>query len=172
MVNLRLLALLFVLALVSFEFVPATIAQEQPKPKTTTFIVVRHADRDGKKDALTAEGHARAGQLKEIASLLRVKHIYSTDWVRTKSTAKPSATKLGLKINLYKRLDEKSLESLKAKYAGEVVMIVGHSNTVGPIATRLGFQGDASVGDDDFDDLFVVRTQEKTSRGLRLKYGD
>lgn len=158
-------------SLVLFSCLAADLCVAQEAPKTTTWIVVRHADREGQKDLLNEAGKTRANQLKEIAALLRVSHIYSTDTVRTKTTVKPTADKLGLKVAVYKKHDQETLDKLKAKHIGEVVLIVGHSNTVGPIANRLGGQGDFSVGHDDYDDMFVLTTDEKSVRALRLKYG-
>ena len=139
---------------------------------TTTWIVVRHADREGSKDALSEAGKIRAAKLVEIASLLRVTEVYSTDWVRTKTTAQPTADKLELEVQTYKKHDEKTLAALKQKHAGGVILMVGHSNTIGHIVNGLGGKGDFSVGHDDYDDLFIVTTDDKTTRALRLKFGD
>ncbi|MFK7769854.1 MAG: histidine phosphatase family protein [Mariniblastus sp.] len=147
-------------------------AQEAPNPKSTTWIVVRHADREGRKDELNEAGKIRAAKLVEIATLLRVTEIYSTDWVRTKTTAQPTAEKLKLEVQIYKKHDAEALNALKVKHAGAVVMIVGHSNTVGPIVNGLGGKGDFAVGHDDYDDLFIVTTDEKSTRAVRLKFGD
>lgn len=164
-------ALLISMLFVSL-FSLASSAGAQEAPKATTWIVVRHADREGTKDELNDAGKERAKQLREIASVLRVKHIYSTKFVRTQSTAQPAADKLGLKVTIYDKHDQQTLDKLKEKHKGEVVLIVGHSNTVGPIATRLGGKGDFSVGHDDYDNLFVLTTDAESVQALRLKYGN
>ncbi len=146
-------------------------AQEQPKQKPTTFVVVRHADRDGSKDALTSTGKERAKRLSELARMLRVSAVYSTDYQRTKKTAEPTVQSLKLKLNTYAQLNQKWFNDLKSKHRGKVVLIVGHSNTVGKIATGLGGKVDQKIGHHDFDDLFIVMVSEKTVRAVRLKYG-
>ena len=161
------------LLVICFVVVAAPLAAQEapPKSETTTWLVVRHADRDGGNDELTEQGKKRAKKLKKIAKSFRVNAIYSTNTNRTKSTAKPTASKLGLEINDYGRFNSEWFDQMKAKHNGDVILIVGHSNTVGPLVNGLGGEGDFSVEENEFDSLFVVTSDSKTTVALRLKFG-
>jgi hypothetical protein len=45
--------------------------------------------------------------------------------------------------------------------AGGNALVVGHSNTVGPILEALGVSEKITLGDSDYDNLFVVVPGEK-----------
>ena len=138
---------------------------------STTWYVVRHADRDGSNDALTPEGVERSQHLADLMEILRVTHIYSTDTKRTRNTASPTASKLSLPVVVYGDLDRDWFAGLKKKHVGDVVLIVGHSNTADRIVEGLGGQGDFSLDDDEYDSLFVVSTRGPESRSMRIRFG-
>ena len=51
------------------------------------------------------------------------------------------------------------------------MLIVGHSNTVPDLLKRLGVTTEVTIGDDDFDNLFVVvRAASGEPTLIRLKY--
>jgi hypothetical protein len=53
-----------------------------------------------------------------------------------------------------------------------VVLVVGHSNTLPIILTKLGWTGTLDLQDRDYDDVFVVTPRgEREPAVLRLKYG-
>ncbi len=147
---------------------PALFGQEL---QTTTFYIVRHADRDGVNDALTEAGKKRAEELAALMKILRVNAIYSTDTQRTQSTAKPTADALGLSIDSYDELSSTWFDDLKSNHQGKVVLIVGHSNTSGMIANGLGGEGDFTLGEDEYDNLFIVNVSENGTHAMRIRYG-
>ena len=49
----------------------------------------------------------------------------------------------------------------KVKASNGNVLVVGHSNTVGEVVSRLGVTDAVKVGDTDYDNLFVVVRGEK-----------
>jgi hypothetical protein len=52
------------------------------------------------------------------------------------------------------------------------VLVVGHSNTLPIILTRLGWTGTLELQDRDYDDVFIVTPRgEGEPAVLRLKYG-
>ena len=144
----------------------------QQADEATTWYVVRHADRDGSQDALTQAGVKRSERLADLMGVLRVTDIYSTDTRRTRETAQPTATRLSLPVNLYGELSKSWFEALKKKHTGDVVLLVGHSNTVDRLVEGLGGKGDFSVEDDEYDSLFVVSTEGRSARALRVHFGD
>ena len=143
----------------------------QQVDEATTWYVVRHADRDGSQDALTQAGVKRSERLADVMDVLGVTDIYSTDTWRTRETAQPTATRLSLPVNLYGELSESWFEALKKKHAGDVVLLVGHSNTVDRLVAGLGGKGDFSVADDEYDSLFIVSTEGRSARALRVHFG-
>ena len=140
--------------------------------QSTTWLIVRHADRPGEEDAITPAGEQRAEQLAQLAKTLGVQAVYSTGFQRTRRTAEPTAKALKLDISTYATLNDDWYKELKSRHVGQVVLIVGHSNTAGKIANGLGVQGNFSIADDDFDDLFIVTTTDSQSTAVRLKYGE
>ena len=143
----------------------------QQKQQVTTWYVVRHADRDGEKDLLTKAGQQRAETLKELMKTLRVNVVYSTDTKRTRDTAAPTAKALRLSVTTYGTLSKDWFEKIKKGHRGDVVLIVAHSNTAGKIVQGLGGKGDFSIGEHEYDSLFVVTIDKQGSKALRLKFG-
>jgi broad specificity phosphatase PhoE len=124
-------------------------------------VVVRHAENKG--DALTEAGAARARRLAAVLANAGVGAIYATDTKRTIGTATPLAEARGLKVQLYDVGDsERGVDArpfaamLKAAHPGDVVLVVGHSNTVPEILTALGCTEEVAIAPREHDDLFVV----------------
>ncbi|MEM7474727.1 MAG: phosphoglycerate mutase family protein [Planctomycetota bacterium] len=147
-------------------------AQSVASEESTTFLVVRHAERDGDLDKLTKTGLQRAKILASLGSGLKVQAIYSTDTKRTKGTAEMLAKSIDSDIELYRRPTSEWLTSLKKKHAGQVVLIVGHSNTTGVIAGMLANEKPFKIEHDEYDALFVVQISGASSQCLRLQYGN
>lgn len=149
--------------------------------------VVRHAEKEGGIDMatmkpttdppLSLEGNQRALKLKEILSNKNVKHIFSTNTLRTVSTAKPlKELYLGMPTQLYSSKPdslEAFIQKIKSIRKGNV-LIVGHSNTVDDIVNKLAGKtvvpGD--LKDTEYDNLFILK-RKKRSYGFRNeKYGN
>ena len=123
-----------------------------------TLYLVRHAEKQankGKDPDLTEAGNYRSEQLAKWLRDKGIRKIWSSDYQRTRNTAGPLVSKLGLKLSLYDPRDLPALanELLENR---ENVLIVGHSNTT-PDLTRLLCQCDISDMDEsEYDHLFVV----------------
>ena len=128
-------------------------------------IVVRHAERaDGgamsaakqTDPLLSSEGEARAKRLAAMLADSGITAIYTTEYKRTQDTAKPIAERLGLKVQTQKGQDSAGLVALlKARHAKDVVLLVGHSNTVPEIIKALG--GPAfKIPDDEYDTIYFL----------------
>lgn len=97
------------------------------------YYFIRHAEKDrnnpsDKNPHLTDEGLNRAEKWSEILGNITFDYVYSTDYNRTKETAKPTAAKNKVEITIYdpRNIDINSfLEATK----GKTTLIVGHSNT-------------------------------------------
>jgi len=136
-------------------------------------VVVRHAEKvDQSRDPhLSEAGQARARALATLMAQSGALAIYATEYQRTTETAKPLADLLGVAIQIVPATDTARLvERLKARHAQDVVVVVGHSNTVPEIVKAYGATVPA-FGDDDFGNVFVV-VPKPTGPAvvLRLRY--
>lgn len=155
-------------------------ASAQDSDKTTTFFIVRHADRAGSEDALTDAGRKRAIDLRDFMVRQNIKAVYSTNTQRTMLTAKPTAQQTGLPITRYEDLGNgryrpiptrKWYESLIKKHRGQSVLIVGHSNTIVPIANGLGGEIRHKVSEHEYHSMFIVAVSDGPAQVVRINYG-
>jgi phosphohistidine phosphatase SixA len=130
-------------------------------------FVVRHAEKASDANdpgvPLSQAGRARARKLAAVLAKAGVTAIYSTDTVRTLGTAEPLARALKIRVRKYdvKDADGKPdlaplARLLKSEHARDVVLVVGHSNTVPPLLEALGCTERVEIPADRFDGLFVV----------------
>lgn len=148
-------------------------ADSQPNnlQSKTTWLIVRHAERDGDSDALTDAGKQRASLLAELGQALNVTAIYSTDFQRTRATVTPLAEALNLPIHLYR---QPSLEGLTAggnDFSGQVILVVGHSNTVGQMVASLADVAPFELEHGEYDGLFIVTVEGEKKNFVRLNFG-
>jgi broad specificity phosphatase PhoE len=136
-------------------------------------FVVRHAERADAGMAATKDpdlseiGRARAHSLAAMLKDARVTGIYVSEFKRTRQTAEPLAALNRIEPVV---LGEKDLAQLAARLKdGGNVLIVGHSNTVPAILKALGVTDPVTVGDAEFDNLFVV-TRGAAASLVRLRY--
>ena len=105
-----------------------------PEDDCSTFYLIRHAEkvRTNKTDrdpSLNEKGILRALNWKDYFIDKDISKIYSTNYKRTLETVKPIEEAIGLTAILYSpsSIDYKDFISSNE---GEVVLIVGHSNTI------------------------------------------
>jgi broad specificity phosphatase PhoE len=141
----------------------------------TTLLLVRHAERAAGQDALTAAGLARAAELAHVGERAGVAAVYHSDTVRTRDTAQPLAKALGLVAIERPATAIASLVSeILARHRGETVLVVGHGNTVPQIIGEAGGPALPNIGEDEFDNLFVLTTWGcwlRQPKLVRLQYG-
>jgi len=131
--------------------------RREPLAAPTTVLVVRHADRDGQNDALTAAGEARAKELVHVAGRAGVSAVYCTKTARTRKTAEPLATASKLTpVELDPKDVDGLVKKIRADQQGKTVLVVGHSNTVPMILAALGGPKLPDLAETDFDDLYVL----------------
>jgi broad specificity phosphatase PhoE len=137
-------------------------------------ILVRHAERlDTSTDSqLSPAGVERAKRLAEMFEDAGITAIYSTNFRRTMSTAEPLAKALGLKVSVYDSKDDRRLVAqLREKHANDVVLVVGHSNSIPAALQALGHPDAISIADDEYTNLFVVTPRAQGPPVvLRLRY--
>ena len=116
---------------------------------------------------LSEAGRARAESLATALKDAKITAIYATKYKRTQQTAAPLAKALGLTVNIV-TADAADVVKQLAGAKGNV-LVVGHSNTVPDVIKGLGVTAPVTIGDDEFDNLFIVTTGAQPSV-LRLHY--
>jgi broad specificity phosphatase PhoE len=129
----------------------------------TKIFIVRHADRT-EGDALSEAGLARAEELKRVLGLSGIQQIFSTNTIRTTTTASPLATLLGLPIKKYTAVPD-LIKEIKNGADGGSTLIVGHSDTVDDLISQCGCTPPPAITPNmpatQFDNLFLVILQKK-----------
>ena len=132
-----------------------------PENDCSTFYLIRHAEkvRTNKSDrdpALNENGIIRALNWKEFFIDKDISKIYSTNYKRTLETVKPIKEALGLNTILYSpsNIDYKNFISSNK---GEIVLVVGHSNTIPDFVNELiNDQVYAQIDDLNNSNLYIV----------------
>lgn len=141
----------------------------------STFYMVRHGEKvdNSANPPLSTLGQERAEDLKIELASKGITEIYSTNYLRTKNTAKPFANSKGLTTKIYAASPADSMrvfiERLK-QMKGKNVLVVGHSNTTKYVVNGL-FERDtlrADIPDNDFDNLYIVERQFFPVRKMRF----
>ena len=138
-------------------------------------FLVRHAEKvDNSRDAeLSADGKTRAEELATVLRDAGLQHVHSSDFIRTRDTAAPIATRLGLQVELYDPRDLPPLAE-KLREAGGRHLIVGHSRST-PVAIELlgGDPGREIDETAEYDRLYILTfdSSGKASTVL-MRYGE
>ncbi|MDX5339086.1 MAG: histidine phosphatase family protein [Cyclobacteriaceae bacterium] len=143
----------------------------QPK----TIYIVRHAEKqlEGSDPDLLQVGKIRAKKLAQILADKEIKHIYSTDYTRTKNTALPTAEAAGVGIELYDPGNHEDLVEKLRVLEGNA-LVVGHSNTVNQLANYFVGSGEKypDLSDIEYDFIFVVTLDADGEKVERKVYKD
>jgi broad specificity phosphatase PhoE len=148
------------------------------------YFIVRHAEKATlTKDSagmmasnppLSEPGKVRSFVLRDELKDDNITAIYSTNTVRTTTTAEPLRAELGLTTQLYSPArDSVQLFIDRLKTLKRNVLIVGHSNTVDDLVNRLTGRSDVpgDLADSEYDNLFIVTKKGKKWLFERRKYG-
>lgn len=136
-------------------------------PASPAVFIVRHAEKqteaNEKEVPLSAAGQARAKRIAEMLRDAGIVAVYSTDTVRTLSTAAPLAAMMKVRPILYAsagadgKVDLKPLaEKIRTAQGTRNVLVVGHSNTIAPLIEALGCSESVTVAGSEYDGLWVV----------------
>ena len=141
-------------------------------------VLVRHAERaDSKPGAapamasdpdLSDAGRARAAALAALLKDARIAAIITTEFKRTQQTAAPLAKARDLPLTTIKSSESANVVKAVRAAAGNV-LVVGHSNTIPDIIKALGAPPPAAIGDDEYDNLYIV-TLGTPSSVVRLHF--
>ncbi|MGH9421678.1 MAG: SixA phosphatase family protein [Thermoanaerobaculia bacterium] len=163
----------------------ASVATPAPAPVRaqhgeTIVYLVRHAEKatdDPVNPSLSKIGFVRADSL---ASQLRdagIDVIITTQFKRTIQTASPFAKRLGItpEIVPVSGTTAEHVDSVVAavrRHVGSRILIVGHSNTIGRIAERLGAPHIGDLCDNEYSDLIILSIRRSSRVGYLVdSYG-
>lgn len=143
-------------------------------------IVVRHAERASEPaadPALTPAGERRAEALATALADARIGTILTTTYRRTRDTARPLATRLGIEPQAVAARPggpDVHIQDVAAavRRASGNVLVVGHSNTVTAIVAALGGPAWPPLCDTSFGLAFAVQPLGAQTTVLRLRYGE
>jgi broad specificity phosphatase PhoE len=142
------------------------LAAQQRAP--ITVILVRHAEKaasPANDPPLTAEGEERARALAKIARNDGVQAIITTQYLRTRETARPAAEALhitpevvsvGTGAPAMAQHIREVVRRIAQDHQGQVVLVVEHSNTIPAIIAALGAPKPAAICDNEYDGLYTV----------------
>lgn len=141
----------------------------------TTIILIRHAEKStmpADNPVLTEQGKSRAQELIRILGETGIQAIYTSQYDRTRLTAEPIAKQLSIPIRQIDALKTPDLVSeVLRKNKGQVVLIVGHSNSVPEIIQAFGGPALDEIDETRYDNLFVLTIcQPGTAKLVKLKY--
>lgn len=136
--------------------------------QTTTYYLIRHAEKDTSaagstqmqaNPPLSNQGKERAEKLAGLMEKEGIDFLFSTDYLRTKSTLAPLATKIGKPIQLYSPSQQSAwADTLRQPpFLGKKLLIVGHSNTIPPLANLLiGKKKYENLADSEYGFIFKI----------------
>jgi len=166
-------------------FSQPAVAQNEFKP--ITVFLIRHAEREQEPrqdPPLSKDGVARSQALARLLGNAGIKAILTSQFTRTKQTAEPLATKLGLTVTPFalkispsnpRQIAEESTAEVTNKIlerSGESVLVIGHSNSIPDVIKMLGGDVVPTIDEQKFDDLFIVTVYAKgKAKVVQLKYG-
>ncbi len=149
------------------------LASCNSKPKEKTIYIVRHAEKQlvGDDPELAQVGEIRAKKLAQILADREIKHVFSTDYKRTKSTAAPTATASGIEIMTYDPRNHDELVTQLKESEGNI-LVVGHSNTVSQIANYFVGEGEkyGDLEETEYDFIYEVTLNENGESVVRKTY--
>lgn len=141
--------------------VPTFQAPPVPEPTLQEPVVVylvRHAEKadDGTADPpLAIAGRIRVQTLKTLLADASLTHVHTTDWKRTRDTARPFAEEHEVELAMY---DPRELETLATGIMATPGrhLVAGHSNTTPQLVAALGGDPGGEIDDLEYDRLYVL----------------
>ncbi len=154
-------------------FLLLLISCTSEQPSLTVFLV-RHGEKvDASKDPeLSEAGRERAALLAEMLKDAEIEFIHSSDYIRTRDTAAPTAAAMGLEVALYDPRDLPALAK-KLRGSGGRHLVVGHSNTTPVMAKLLGGEPGPEINEaGEYDRLYIVSIAgDGAVQSLLMRFG-
>ncbi|WP_165871351.1 SixA phosphatase family protein [Flaviaesturariibacter flavus] len=145
--------------------------------QTTRYYIVRHGEKAAPGASMSSDvplseaGEQRARDLRGRLLGNHIQYVYSTNYQRTKATARPTAEAIGAGIETYDPKDTSFVARVLARGKGNA-LIVGHSNTVDDLVNRfMGQQLLQDLPDTAYNNLFIITRKGKKLSFARERYG-
>jgi TonB family protein len=141
----------------------------------TTVILVRHAEKGtapANDPPLTAAGQQRAQDLARMFAKVPVTAVFTTPYARTRDTAAPLATAVGLQPVELQPNENYAREVVMRVHQGRggTFVVVGHSNTTRDVLRAFGVDA-PEIPDSEYDNLYILTFSPAAEpRLLALKY--
>jgi broad specificity phosphatase PhoE len=146
----------------------------------TTVYLVRHAEKstnDPTDPDLSGAGYVRADSLSTQLRDAGINVIITTNRKRTIETAAPLARRRHINPEIVPVSSDTDahIDSVVAairRHEGATILVVGHSNTIGHIAEKLGSEPIGDLCDNEYSDLIILEMPRgKKTRTLVDSYG-
>jgi phosphohistidine phosphatase SixA len=137
----------------------AAIAATPPVDAQEAVFLIRHGEKQttGEDPGLTAAGQARAAAWAEMLASAGIDAVITTDALRTRETGGIVAEALDVERTEVPLADVTGvLDLLGFDHAEDRVLVVGHAETIPSILSGLGVGEAPEIGQDEFDNVFVV----------------
>jgi phosphohistidine phosphatase SixA len=143
----------------------------------STIFVSRHADRFGTEPdpSLTPAGMKQAQALARLLASANIRHIYTTELLRTRQTAAPTARDANVQpVVISQTHFEELIASIRASARpNESTLVVGHRQTVPKIVKALTGRDIPALGSNEYGRLLVVTIwPDGSSSVVTLHHGD
>ena len=121
--------------------------------------VIRHAEKEltGTDPSITEDGKKRAVAWAEMLQHVELDAVITSDAKRTQETGAIIANRLGLPTYSVDRADTAGLtDMLSFDHEEDVVLVVGHAETLPGILESLGAFNEITISQTDFANLFIL----------------
>ena len=165
--------LLLMIMLIGCSSTPDTVPSTSGNEPLVVFLV-RHGEKaDLSRDPdLSAAGRERATALARVLRSAEIEYVHSSDFIRTRETAAPTAAEYGLEVELY---DHRNLPTLveKLRRTGGRHLVVGHSTTTPSMADLLGGKSGSAINEKgEFDRLYIISIgSDGSASSVMMRYG-
>ena len=150
--------------------------------QAATVVLVRHAERattPGSDPDLSEAGRLRAAELATVLRHFHLDAVYVTEYRRTRQTGDSTAAAHHLEpIVIATKGDPKLyaaavVAELRKMPPGSAALVIGHSNTIGPVVAALGGPRVPDLCDAEYATLFVLELpgNQALPRLVRAGYG-
>jgi phosphohistidine phosphatase SixA len=155
------------------------VGDKPPADHDQLVILVRHAEKaldQGNDPGLTEAGQARAQALIATLREAGVGAIITTEWQRTRLTAAPLADALDITAMVVATAGADGAEhpqkvaAMVRSQRAEVVLVVGHSNTLPQIIQALGGPATGDIADGDYGNLFLLWRRDGKTSVVKSRY--
>jgi len=142
-----------------------------PARAETVVALVRHGEKvDESRDAeLNDAGRARARALATILKDAGIAAVYSTDYARTRETARPTAETIGKPVEIYDG-DGLAAFAKDLRARGGRALVVGHSDTTPELVQLLGGDPGPPIASDEYDRLYLLTLSERKTSTTLLRF--